>query len=687
MKPRAELEDKPSTSHTEQSLENNESERGNTKKSTRYPRRNKTAKLSFVTLFTTFITMCAISGSHAASASTSAHITNLEPERPIYYDTIGKVQVIHNKWTLLMYYNLTNYWEGVRRIETYLHGVEDWCAKTDPRYCKTTLNQLYHEMDLLQYYNSMLLAPHKHLTDRKKRGLADGVGYLANSLFGILDQRFAEKYKNDIEAVHDNENYLLELIKNQTTIVELENKVLKKNEVNIQQQFNVIETFMNETNINIAKIESAVEIAMATSYFNSASLSAYLLINNLKNMQEMLFNTLTDVYKGHIDVHLVTPVSLIEQMNIIAGKLPRTISLPVHNIQEDIKDLYKLLYVKARVTDTYFFFELHIPLISDEDYTLHRAIPLPVKSTQDTVIVQTSARYIAVNLQKNTYISFKEEDLQECVQLKPETFICNKNLPVFNLHNENIPCEAKLISHRTSTPCDVAHTSCQNAWIELHSPNAWLAICCDTCTLRAICEQDVTSHTMTSSGIVTLAQGCILQSKYLTIHSLNQYNSKMKMDYEINVPSVTSSINRIANLTYHNIPHLYHTERKHKDTDVEEVDNRIQFQKNKEQGFQTTLTTHDIHQYTISYALLAAVISAAVFWGVGRCYPDLCKLKKRKQCSLQSVRPHYEDIELQPMPEEKSQPQPQTGARPASHLAPRPSRRLATKDNVSFDFD
>jgi hypothetical protein len=659
--------------------------RTNSKKPARSMLRNKNTKQCFLTLFTTFITMCAlITSSRSAGVPTSAQITNLEPERPIYYDTIGKVQVIHNRWILLMYYNLTNYWDGVRRIETYLQGVDDWCQKTDPRYCKTTLNQLYHEMDLLQYYNTMLLTPQRHLTDRKKRGLIDGVGYITNSLFGILDQRFAEKYKSDIENVHNNENFLLELIKNQTSIVEMENKVLKKNEVNIKEQFEVIENFMNQTDINFARVESAVEIAMATSYFNSAALSAYLLINNLKNMQEMLFNTLTDAYKGHIDVHLVTPVNLIEQMNVIAGKLPRTLSLPVDNIREDIKNLYKLLYVKARVTDKYFLFELHIPLISDDFFSLHRAIPLPVKTAQDYVIVQTSARYIAVNFQKNTYISFKEEDLQQCVQLKLDNFICNKNLPVFNFHNDKTPCEAKLIGHRTTTPCDITHTSCKNAWIELHSPNTWLVICCDTChTLRVICEEDVTSHTMTSSGIITLEQGCMLQSEYLTIHSLNQYNSKVKLDYVINVPSITSSINRIANLTYHNIPNQHFSE--HNYQDIEEIDKRLLNQRNKEQNFPTVLTTHDIHQYAICYFLLAAAVVTAILWGVGRRYPHICKLKKKKQCSLQSVKPHYEDIELQPIPEERSLPR--AAARSTSSLGQHPSRHRAANDNVTFNLD
>lgn len=111
---------------------------------------------------------------------------------------------------------------------------------------------------------------------------------MANSLFGILDQRFANQYQKDIQAVQKNENYLIQLVQNQTSIVEIENDILKKNEENINQQFILINKFMNETDIKQAKIESEMEIAMAYSFFSSASLAAHLLLSNLKNSDQLL---------------------------------------------------------------------------------------------------------------------------------------------------------------------------------------------------------------------------------------------------------------------------------------------------------------------------------------------------------------------------------------------------------------
>ncbi|KAH9644706.1 hypothetical protein HF086_016414 [Spodoptera exigua] len=372
----------------------------------------------------TFVTgsLSATDGTRGAPAS-NTQITSLERERPIYYDTVGKMQVVHDEWILMMYYNLTNYWEGTYRTQTYFDNIKSLCHKTNLQHCRSTMEQLSHEMELLNYYNSILINPHKHLSNRKKRGLIDGVGYVANSLFGILDQQFAKKYQNDIKSLQTNENYLLELIKNQTTIVELENQVLKRSEENIQRQFNFIDNFINQTNTNLASIETEMEVLSATTYINSASLTTYLLISSLRTFQEMLFNTLTNVYQGHVDVHLINPVRLMQKLTEISGNLPKTLSLPVENYKENIKDMYKLINVKARVTENYFLFEAHIPLVANEDFDIYKGIPLPVKIAKETTYVQLSNKYIAVNFKKNVYMSMSEDDLKHCTQQKSQNLL------------------------------------------------------------------------------------------------------------------------------------------------------------------------------------------------------------------------------------------------------------------------
>ncbi|KAH9635228.1 hypothetical protein HF086_013255 [Spodoptera exigua] len=440
----------------------------------------------------------------------------------------------------------------------------------------------------------------------------------------------------------------------------------------------MIERFMEETKTNLVSIETEIQIAMATSYFNSAALTASLLLRNLREIQTMLLNTLTNVYSGHMDVHLIPPVNLVKQLEDIAGKLPRTLSLPTENIKEDIKELYKLLYVKARITMNYFMFEVHIPLISDEEFTYYRAIAIPFKRDSNYKQMQLSSQYIAVNFEKNSYISLKDEDVKQCIKGQKHNFICTANMPVFNLHNKNAPCEAKLLGHRTSTsPCDVHSVSCEEDWIKLHESNSWLVVCCGRCELRTVCDNDVISQTITSTAIVTLDQGCVLRSKDLTITSHNQYNSNLNVNYDMHVLHLNSPINNIVNVTLHNTPHdLFHL----KNNDFAEIDKKLRFQEEHEPKLPSTITDHDVHQYVICYLLLTiAVITFLLI--MTRKY---CMVLKTRVPRKKNKKPIHEDIELQPMGSQ------QQSVREDNQRSPTDGcdvQRQGHQDNIAFTFN
>lgn len=512
-----------------------------------------------------------------------------------------------------MYYNLSSYWNGVEKLQDYLQGLKTICDKLEPRYCKTTLHQLSHELEILNYYNTVLLAPHKQLSGRSKRGLIDGVGYVANNLFGILDQRFADQYQVDIQAVKNNEAHLLELIKNQTSIIELENNVLKRNENNINKQFAVINNFMNQTDMRLESIESEIEITMATSFLSSASLTAYLLLANLRNMQEMLYDTLVDIYKGHMNVELLTPVTLIDQLDKISGRLPKTLALPVHDVQNDIRDLYKLLYVRARITNNYFMFEIHIPLARNEDFILYQVIPLPLKNArnEEKTLAVVSSKYIAVNLEKNTYTNLSEKEMNHCIQRNPDNFVCILNLPVYNIQNANAPCEAKLIGHQTTSPCNGKKSRCDTNWIELHTVNTWLVVCCDLCTFRTVCAGDVRTMVINASSIVSLREGCLIQTKDLTIYSHNNYDSQARINYDIEMPSLNKSINSIIG------SHQTYQIEVMEDNSINNIEKDIQNIR-QEQQLPNDISSHDIHQFIVCYVLLAVTITVTILWVVKR---------------------------------------------------------------------
>ncbi|KAH9634758.1 hypothetical protein HF086_013618 [Spodoptera exigua] len=271
-------------------------------------------------------------------------ITPLTENQPVYFDPVGNMQLIHDEWKLLVYYNLTTFWQSTTRVEEFVNHLGQLCDTMPNEPCHSTLQQLKFEMNQLKEFNILLRSQHQQ---RRRRGYVNGVGNLARALFGVLDSDFAEKYAQDIDKIKTNEQYLLQLIRNQTLIIEAENNVIKKNEDFVKTQLEVIQQFMNETKDNMAVIENRFQIMKTMNDVNAGALTASLLISVLRRNQEMLLSALTDIYRGHLDMKLFPPEQLSQQLNYIAGIIPKRLTLPIKDTNNsNIKIFIKLFMLK-----------------------------------------------------------------------------------------------------------------------------------------------------------------------------------------------------------------------------------------------------------------------------------------------------------------------------------------------------
>ncbi|XP_022836789.1 uncharacterized protein LOC111364164 [Spodoptera litura] len=387
----------------------NEEERSTTSKSKIWRGTTKqNTWLSLVLLSILAITGCA----RSSPTSNNIQVTPIPNNHPIYFDIAGQIQLIHDEWTLLVYYNLTAYWRATDQIKNYVNQIDKLCNRISHEYtpCETIVDHLRYELNHLTDYNSMLLTQHT----RPKRGYFDGVGKLARTLFGVLDVDFAEKYEKDIEKLQSNDDYLLQLMKNQTLIVEAENNIIKRNTVFMNKQFETLHAYMNKTCSDITRIENRAQMLFTINDVNSAAVTSTLILSDLNRISEMLINALANIYRGHLDTHLFPANQLIEQLNIISGRLPQGLSLPVKDIQSELTTIYDLIHVRARITNNYMLFEIHVPLLSDEDYQIYRVIPIPFLRQGQLKIIQPSASFIAINFIKNSFITMEDQDMRQC---------------------------------------------------------------------------------------------------------------------------------------------------------------------------------------------------------------------------------------------------------------------------------
>lgn len=428
---------------------------------------SKSKLLSITMSLLLFISL--ITTSHAAF-----NISVFPSNNSLYFESIDNMQVIRDKWNLVVYYDMGPYWEGNSAATKYLDYLEKLCSSLKEKgHCSMITEQLNHEIKELQHYNQLMLNQQFDGRTRQRRGLINGIGYVANSLFGVLDERFAEQYKKDIQLVKQNERHLANLLRNQTSIVEAEYNVLKRTEQTIQLQHKTINKHLNQLDNAVVTVQEEVESLAKIQDFTLSAVTAINLIQNLKRIQDTLLETITDIFHGKFNTHLLTPDQLQRELQFISGQLTKDITLPVDSIQSNLKYIYSLLRIKARMMQEYFIFEITFPLTSRDTYRIYKILAVPQQVQNDMIMVQPVAEFVAINLRKDAYFTTSLVELQLCMH-NEHSYLCQVNKPINRLPIDEKFC---MLDYK-SKQCLVTKSPCQDTWMELHDLSKYFYFCC-----------------------------------------------------------------------------------------------------------------------------------------------------------------------------------------------------------------
>lgn len=550
-------------------------------------------------IFTNMFTLALLLFSMLISPSaqrdvTRANTTTLNDGRALYFDKVSNLQYIRDEWRLIVYYNLTGYWQALSDMETYVRHLKGMTMKSSLQYQQIT-NQLTHELTEIEHYNRLLQNPSK----RQKRGLVNGVGGLANYLFGVLDDNFAVKYAKDIEKISYNENHLRELIKNQTVIIEAESNIIQRNEQIMNKQFLLINEHLQSVSTELNKIRTNVDNGL---YITSSALAANIILENLRRIQTSLIDTVTDISHGRIDTHLLSSEQLEEQISFISGQLQGDLKIPVE--KANIRDLYKLLKVFARIYKKYLIIEIKVPLISNEIYELDKIISIPKNKREKSYLTLPIYPYLAFNLRKDTAIFLTEQDLQTCFHASEEALLCTLDKPTYDLDPHQNICNLTLINAgKFITPCIYEQSPCVDRWVKLHRQNVWLYSCCNKCSIRTFCPADMAISTITGNGLLEIGQGCTLKGDSYTIHSHNNFLRKVNIQPD-NEAAEVSMLNSVINSS---VPRFEFSTENHEQT-YHQIRDEIKVLK---QASESELSIHDVHLYSVSYGTLAILLLLA----------------------------------------------------------------------------
>lgn len=345
----------------------------------------------------------------------------------------------------------------------------------------------------------------------------------------------------------------------------------------------------------------------------SSMVAADVLISSLRKIQDTLVDTVTDIYHGRLNVHLLPPEQIQQQLHFISGHLQSDLTIPVDNVG----DLYGLLHIQAKVTQRSLIMEIRLPLLNRDQFELDQIIDIPRRNGNNTIYTSTDTKYIAINVKKDTVIPMTESDILGCISHKNDKMLCPLNHPVYTMKVGESICDMQLIIRNNNKPyCQATARECADRWIKLHSRDTWLFTYCAEHPIRVVCANSVSTQTLIGTGLVVIPAGCAIRGRSFVIHSQHDYKSQMVIQGSYMETPKISPINYVMKTS---LP---------KDVTILTEDHNYEFNEisqkiiaTKEQDLEQFSRNGNTH-YIVIYVILG-IISVAIMTLV------VCKLRRR----------------------------------------------------------
>lgn len=527
---------------------------------------------------------------------------------------------------------MDTYWKESATITGILDHLDTICPQVHPQdHCDVTLNQMRYQLEKINEKNDLITAFSRtparltkrntsnffdHNDERKngaqalgiqnttktvhrqKRGWFDGVGKGAKEVFGIMDSDDAKHYDQEIQKLSLNEDYLKNLIRNQTTIQEITSNIIRRDEAKLNK---VIELLQH----NMQHLEGKDDVGK-THMYTSMTMQALTLMTSYTEMQNAIVNMLTMVFHGKIPPTIITRSQLKKQLDIISKNIEHHLMVPGNDQKGHISQLYTMLGAKVRVVPDRLLIRIKIPLICREYYKLYHILPVPFSMQNSLKTIVPSTAYIAINLKQDHYYMLSMEDKQNCKSYDEDLIICRQIQPLYNVQTNHTQCEMSIIldpksAHRN---CKIISIDKPQVWTALAEDNNYLFTMRQQTSISIICNANTQHCTLDGSGILTIQPQCIIKSGTLEISARNMMTSDTAP--VILLPTINITDHIPTEKAIQPTPDVINWNDFQTDAAMDLLTKSIIQQQNDAQ--RTLLSTHDVHHYSAVYTIFVMVL-------------------------------------------------------------------------------
>lgn len=159
--------------------------------------------------------------------------------------------------------------------------------------------------------------------------------------------------------------------------------------------------------------------------------------------------------------------------------------LPIDD--SNLLEFYKIMSIKGAVTKSHIIFVTELPLVSQQEFTLYKLIPIPTRINNRTLVIMPDAEFLASSTHRDEYVVLNSNQFDKCTTVMDDLFLCRDLQVKIDRNSDNYSCELALFNNKTSQNCNLHQVHNGLLINPMHQLNHWVYATTESTELTAVC--------------------------------------------------------------------------------------------------------------------------------------------------------------------------------------------------------
>lgn len=464
----------------------------------------------------------------------------------VHFDKVGRMHPTESIWKYVIKIDTITLHTRIEILTSFAKRQEKLCESqkmdsTVKDLCKTLNALIRKEINHAQQLTRHIDTIYGPNSD-KKRGLINGIGTLAKSLFGVMDANDDKIIHEQLALVENNQNVLKHVVTNQLHVLNASLNHIKNLEGNIQNNENLLVNITQRIRQNQASIVTREEMDEHYVILNAMVTT---LIREIEDTVEYVLY----LKNGMLHPRLAPIEQIMDQLKKTILHLAPGMHFPFKIDTQNWLEIEKFVTISAYRSKSKIFTVMNIPLIMYPAYDILNIIPLPTHS-HDNIYAMTEVAYtkLAIREDGNTYILMTDELLKECKQ-SGNAYVCPPNYPIYKI-TQDATCEVQIYTQKTRSPtnCNTRYVKINHTLIiALRNTHEWLYSTHVPQMIHISCKKGMQyKEILNKTGLLRLKQSCEAEINDIKINvpeTMDEGELEIYLpDYNMTLPALNTEI-------------------------------------------------------------------------------------------------------------------------------------------------